>query len=391
MKPTPTTSDDAFSDFEDQLSDPRATLDTFDTPSYSENFDWTGPQCDKCEAPLKSDVVTVCRRCGWYASLGTYVEIHKDWEIHGDDEAAATAPQPQPSHLQIWLHVLPQWAWIILGTTAAIVVESIAVRLLTDPGSPIRTAWTLTQVVGGYFVFFACHFLNLLIVAGEDPDVGVLDLLLKPMKLWAKAVRELPKRLWLANSALNGLLAAEIAILVIGGLPYDRMWDWGFKQPPKENLMAAVMKQAAKAKSDGAKDLESAVTNFAGDADASADGGKKVPEPKAAETPRQQTDCLILGYHADKDGNVLSIVLGTAHGGKLVYAGALTPKLEGEELAAFTKALAAARTDRPFLDVQSDAVWVRPTYSCRVSYLQQDDSGHLSDAKWVKLLGSTGL
>jgi hypothetical protein len=65
--------------------------------------------------------------------------------------------------------------------------------------------------------------------------------------------------------------------------------------------------------------------------------------------------------------------------------------LEGEELAAFTKALAAARTDRPFLDVQSDALWVGPKFSYRVSYTQQDDAGRLSDAKWVKLLGTTGL
>jgi hypothetical protein len=155
--------------------------------------------------------------------------------------------------------------------------------------------------------------------------------------------------------------------------------------------MSAVMKQAAKAKGDGAKDLEGAIGNFAGDAGANGDGEKSSPEPKPAEKPRQRTDCVILGYHADKDGNVLSIVLGTAHDGKLVYAGALTPKLEGDELAAFTNALAAARTNQPFLDVQSDAVWVRPTFSCRVSYGQQDETGRLSDAQWVKLLGTTGL
>jgi hypothetical protein len=386
-------SDDSFDDFEQQSSGSTATMDTCDAPDYSENRDWDDPQCEKCEATLKSDVVTVCRHCGWYASLGTHVEIDKDWEFHGDDEEVAEAPQPQPSHLEVWLHLLPRWAWIILGTTAFVVVESVVVRLLTVPGSSIRITWTLAQVVGGYFTFFACHFLNLLIVAGEDPDVGVLDLLLKPLKLWAKAAKELPRRLWLANAALNGLLAAELAILVIGGLPYDRMWDWGFKQPPKENLMAAVMKQAAKAKGESAKDLEGAIGNFAGDAggDTNGAGEKSDPEPKPAEKPRLQTDCVILGYHADKDGDVVSIVLGTAHDGKLVYAGALTPKLEGEELAAFTKALAAARTNTPFLDVQSDAIWVRPTFSCRVSYNQQDEAGRLSDAQWVKLLGTTGL
>jgi hypothetical protein len=370
-------------------------LEASEAPSISPNATWSGPSCAKCEKPLTSHVVAICRHCGWYPSLGTFLEIDRDWEFHGGSEEQQPAPQPQPTHLAVWLHLLPPWAWIVLGTTAAIVVESVAVRLLTSAGSSIRVAWTLTQMIGGYLTFFACHFLNLLIVAHDDPDVGVLDLLLKPLKLWGKAIRELPKRLWLSNTALNSLIAAELAVLVIGGMPYDRLWDWGFKQPPKQNLMEAVMKQAAKAKDNGAKDLESAIGGFAGDAGGGmggdASGQKNEPESKAAEKPRQQTDCVILGYHADKGGNLRSIVLGTAHDGKLVYACSVTPKLEGEDLTAFTKALAAVRTDQPFLDVQSDATWVHPRFSCRVSYTQQDEAGRLSDAEWIKLLGTTGL
>jgi ATP-dependent DNA ligase len=81
----------------------------------------------------------------------------------------------------------------------------------------------------------------------------------------------------------------------------------------------------------------------------------------------------------------------TALDGRLVYAGSVTPKLEGQELADFTKALEAVRMDRPFLDIQSDSVWVRPKFSCRVSHTEQDEAGHLSNAEWVKLLGATGL
>jgi hypothetical protein len=71
--------------------------------------------------------------------------------------------------------------------------------------------------------------------------------MLKPIKLSSRSWRELPKRLWVANGALNGYLAFSLSLYVIGGIPYDRLWDWGFKQPPKQNLMAAVMKQATKA------------------------------------------------------------------------------------------------------------------------------------------------
>jgi hypothetical protein len=90
---------------------------------------------------------------------------------------------------------------------------------------------------------------------------------------------------------------------------------------------------------------------------------------------------VILGYHTDKDGIVFSLVLGTAPEGKLVYAGSVTPKLEGKDLSGFTKALAAVRTDRPFLEMQSDATWVRPRFSWRVSDTQQDVKGRLDSAQ----------
>ena len=44
----------------------------------------------KNAAPMKSEMVTVCRRCGWYASLNQFVEIDAQWETddEGEKEAA---------------------------------------------------------------------------------------------------------------------------------------------------------------------------------------------------------------------------------------------------------------------------------------------------------------
>src|SRR5262249_21940643 len=152
--------------------------------------------------------------------------------------------KPQPSHLEIWLNLLPRWAWVLIGTTAALVVESVVVRLATPADSRGRMIWSLTQLGCGVAAFFGAQGINMLVRAADDPDVGVLDILLKPIKLWSRSWRELPKRLWVANSALNGYVAFSLSLYVIGGIPYNRFWDWGFKQPPKQNLMAAVMKQA---------------------------------------------------------------------------------------------------------------------------------------------------
>ncbi len=69
-----------------------ATLEQDTQPN--EANEWTGPRCEKCEAPLKFDVVTVCRKCGWYASLGTFVEVDPNWETEDEsDTAVARAPR----------------------------------------------------------------------------------------------------------------------------------------------------------------------------------------------------------------------------------------------------------------------------------------------------------
>ena len=59
-----------------------ATIEQDTQPN--EANEWTGPRCEKCEAPLKSDVVTICRKCGWYASLGTFVEVDPNWETEDE-------------------------------------------------------------------------------------------------------------------------------------------------------------------------------------------------------------------------------------------------------------------------------------------------------------------
>ena len=104
-----------------------------------------------------------------------------------------------------------------------------------------------------------------------------------------------------------------MSFLVIGGLPYERLWDWGFKPPAKQDLMAAVMDRAKQVENNKADSLEEAVGDFAGKAG--------LDEEKTPPKPRKNTDCVIIGYQFDKDGRLSALVLGTAHLGKLVYAG----------------------------------------------------------------------
>jgi hypothetical protein len=347
--------------------------------------EWTGPRCEKCDAAIKSDIVTICRNCGWYASLGRFVEVDPNWETD-DDGSESAAQAPQKSHVRVWLDLLPRWSWWIIASVAVVVVESAAVRLLTPSDSPLRTTWSLAQLAAGFLAFACCHIFNFLVLAAEDADVGVMDLLLRPLKLWLRAFENLPTRLWVANTAACGVTAVAMSLLVIGGLPYERLWDWGFQAPVKQELMGAVMDRVRKLESrNGADNLEDAIGDFAGTADDLAEGSKAPPAP-----PRHKADCVILGYQTDRDGKLDSLVLGTNYLGRLVFAGRVRPEMSAGEMADLLVLLSRIRTHQPLISIESDsAIWVKPKYACRVSYVDRQ-KGRLNQIKWDRLLGTIG-
>jgi hypothetical protein len=344
--------------------------------------EWTGPRCEKCEAPIKSDVVTVCRSCGWYASLGTFVEVDPNWETD-DDANKPAAAAPQKSHLRVWLDLLPRWSWVIIATLLAVVIESVVVRLVTPTGSGLRTSWSLWQLAIGIVVFVGCHIFNFLVLAAGDADVGLMDLVLKPLKLWMRAVHNLPTRLWVSNSAASGVMAAAMSLLVIGGIPYERFWDWGIDAPVKQDLMGAVMDRVKKLESqNGADNLEDAIGDFAGKAD-------ELTEPTPPKH-REKADCVILGYQVDRNGRLDTLVLGTNYLAKLVFACRIKPEMSQDELAQLLDNLSRIRTHQPLIAIQGDStIWVKPHYACRVNYAHRE-KGQLRDVTWNRMLGRIG-
>jgi hypothetical protein len=344
--------------------------------------EWTGPKCEKCAAPIKSDVVTICRSCGWYASLGTFVELDPNWETESDDAEPAAA-MPQKSHVQVWLDLMPRWSWVILASLLVVLIESIVARFATPAGSSLRTIWSLSQLAAGLIVAMGCHVFNFLVLAADDADFGVLDLILKPLKLWARAAHNLPTRLWVANSAACGLTAAVLSLVVIGGIPYERLWDWGIEAPPKQELMGAVMDRVKELDSrNGADSLEEAIGDFAGE-NGDLEGDLPQPQP---EKPREKADCVILGFQVDREGRLDSVILGTAHRGQLIYTGRVTPDLSDEELVTLLQILKATRRRDPFVPVEAEGIWVEPKVTCRVSFGERMRDGKLRDIKWHSLL-----
>jgi hypothetical protein len=266
-----------------------------------------------------------------------------------------------------------------------VAAESVAVRLATPAGSSLRTAWSVGQLIIGVVAAASCHALNFLLQVADNADTGMLDLCLKPLRLWVRTCYGLPRRLWLVNTLACGTIAVLMSFVVIGGLPYDRLWDWGFKQPPKQNLMGAVIDRMKQIDgNDGADNLEDAVKDFAGSQNPDGDNNKK-HTPK----PRQNSDCIILGYHLDRDGKLAWLVLGTTQRGHLVFAGRVAPRLSDDETHELLQSLQAIKTDRPLIKVDNvSAFWVSPKFTCRVSSTEQMQDGRLKDLEWDQLLGT---
>lgn len=349
----------------------------------------SGLYCEQCDAPRTSDQMAVCQNCGWYASLGTFVEVDREWE-KGTTIRTDGQPMAPRSHLQVWMNLLPWYAWLAIIGVAAMIVESVIIRL-TFSESKLYTTWSLAQLAIGFTVFSHCHLLNYIALASDDSDTALLDFILKPLKIWIHAARQLPRKWLFFDSGLVGLAAVIGSLAIIGGIPYDRMLDWGIKERPQTNLLGAVMEQAAKhADDDTDMTMEEAIEALAGNAgvgNLDGDGDDKGQASKPESKHRQKLDCVILGFRADKEGNIMTLILGAAHYGKLRYAGRVEPVLDDEENAELLEQLLAARTHRPFLPLQLSAIWVRPVYACRVSFTGRQKDGRLEEIEWRKMLG----
>jgi hypothetical protein len=239
----------------------------------------------------------------------------------------------------------------------------------------------------GFLAFAGCHIFNFITAAAEDSDFGVMDILLKPIKLWMWAFHNLPERQWVTDGAAAGLVAVVMSIVVIGGIPYDRLWDWGIEKPSDPNLMGAVMSRMQQVKGDrGADNLEDAVGDLAGKANLEE---QDVPEPPPK--PRKKIDCVIIGYRLDTEDRLQSLILATALRDKLVYACSIMPDLSPSEIADLMARLEAIPSHQPYLIVQVNAHWVEPRYTCRVTFEEQDKTGRLIQPQWDEMLGKLGL
>lgn len=338
------------------------------------------PVCEKCQSPIRTKGMAVCPRCGYYPSLGIFVEVAPcDAEL--DDPSAAL--KPRPSHVEVWSRLIPGWGWRLLASSVAVVLLSVAVRVLTVSGS-VRTTWSVTQLIGGIVLTVVCHLAAFMWLLSREYDLGLTDVLIKPLKIWLRVCSDLPRRFWILNTANVGLTAALSAALIIGGIPYERLWDWGFKAPPKQNLMGALMAKAQKAEgnNDG---LEKAVEDFAGST-----AGFESQEKKD-KVARMKADCVIIGYTPRREGKATQLWLASEFKGRLAFVGRVTPRVDEQQIEELLAKLGEMHTIRPLVTAPGEPQWVRPAMTCRITFAERDAGGRFVDIQWDELLGEVKL
>lgn len=347
----------------------------------------TGPICQKCEEPVANAEMSVCPHCGWYASAGIFVEIDKDWEAACSSDAVE---QKKPSMLDVWLHLLPGWAWPLIGCFVAMLAGSLAIRLSVQDEA-LRSSWATHQFVVALFVQVVCHFFANFVMSIDDPNIGALDAIISPTKSWKKMFGKLPQRLWVAAiaiAALGGLLGAKY---VIGGVNFDHLWEWNIKAPPKKSLASAIAEAMPEDNSD--MTMEEALGSFAEDA---AVGGFDPNDKKPKAIPqgpiqRKKIDALILGYFVDRNNAISEFLLATEVNGKLMYAGRVQPDFTPDESARLVERLRQHHTGSPLVSAPEGAQWVSPRFTCRVTYDRRVESGRLQALLWEEMLGEIKL
>jgi hypothetical protein len=300
--------------------------------------------CEKCHSPLGDKSTSICKRCGWYAVAGVYVDIDRSWEGEPENDGAA------PTEGQ-----LPRWAVVAIASVVAIILESAAVRGLTADGSVVRSAVSGIQFLLGVLAFLAAQIVGFVILMRQDSTAAVLDILLKPFKVSAMLFRGLPRRAWIVNMGISGTIAALAAVLIIGSVPYHVLWSWSVDYRSQQHLRDAL-----------AQELDP----------------NSLPEGKQEDKQRKSISGIIIGYELNDKGNLRVVLIARESNGKLIYAGGVEPMGDSALLFELRENLMAIPSTRPVIPMTFNSNWVLPKYTCQISYGKEQENKKLTELRW---------
>ncbi len=330
--------------------------------------------CPECGKPGIGTKEEWCTGCGFYPRLGIKIEVDPDPE----------ETQHTPETALDVLKVL-----VLLGGLLAIVLVSVAVRLLIPVNNIARPIWAISQYLLGTIVFLMVHIIAYLYAIAEDSTISIPDIFLRPLKIWGPTFGSLPGTSRRVCLGVWGWTASVLALSVVGGIPYHLLWEMGPEEQAKVNLLQAVTEQARSVEGD-AESLEDAIEDFTGEAGDDEDEESEEAVSYEAPSRDRRIDCLIIGYESDNQGSFLSLALGAMRKGKLRYVGSVSNKYIAPEIRAeMMETMRQNEQATPFIKSKSSKfTWLAPKLTCRVGFNAWNTSGRLKNVVFQKQLGN---
>lgn len=325
--------------------------------------------CPKCGAAMPDEPMPWCRACGFYPKLGTYFD---------PDESTEAEHHAKP------LREIPQWAYVLAGGLVFMLIASLTVRFTTHPLSPLRFYWAIGQMAFGATAFIAAHMLCFMFASTEDATIGLMDPILRPINIWKPSIFALPNSLRRVATGTWGL-GAVLCALLIGGIPWERLTDWGDPAPRrKTSLVSAITNLAREDAEAGADNLEDAVKDFTGEA-----GDVKPEEENEDPTKRShEAECVIVGYIPSTvdPTDFVAVLVATDLKGKLKIVAQVSDGIPDKVRESLRQQFQELKRERPFIPSQVNAVWVQPKLFCRIGFNDYTSSSKMKEPLFREML-----
>ena len=358
-----------------------------------------GPLCEKCGAgPV--DLESWCSECGYYPRLGSYVDIEAEREIEEYESATYTEPA------SLW-ESIPAWAWKVSAALAGVVAFSIAGRLLTPEDSGPRALWSFSQFLVAFLAFAAAHIWAFVKASMDDSSLGCLDMLTKPLANWGPTIRDLPqseRRLILGSSGYVGVLCA---FWIVGGMNYDRLFDWGIEPGVNQKskalpgatvvvvVVGVVVVGGGGSSEDGEIDVNDVGSGLGGGTEEE-DGPKAKTDTDGDDAAAKedklrphQVDCIVIGYLPDKQfpERFDALVLAANIRGQLRAVGIVRYGIPAEARAEITPRLSELSRPEPIVPcLLPTALWLEDEIRCRIRFAAWTDRQTIRNPRFDSLL-----
>jgi hypothetical protein len=270
---------------------------------------------------------------------------------------------------------LPFWLKVLLGGLFAVGLISLLAKYYFFYHDGNQALWTLCQFSIGLAMVCGAQLLTTLVATRADSDFSLLDGLTRPIEVWRPTFENLSEGYRRLCSLCWGVMAAVMALAVIGGIDYVAIW--GEVPPPRKEPepktlqeIVGLNKKAAKQEDGEAGDLAEALSDLEDEA----------PLP----TPDRPLDCVVYGYMRDGRRDFGRLLLAAKVRGKwqhvaVISADDVPVELRGD----LAQELSSLEREKPLVMGPFSGVWVEPDLRCEVSFDEWDGEQSLVDPALV--------